>query len=877
MSAIEIRNFAQDVGIGQKNKVPFGLTVLEMAQVFYKDLDNLTAWIKAPVGASVEWFEVPRAVWGRLRPKIDGVLQFGYRLRNDAIKDVFSIVATVVVAVVAPVLAVSLGPILGAVATAALTAGVSLLSQTLFPVGGANQGLGVSIGTGANEGKNESRNFINVESGNNVLAKESYLPIVAGLRRVSLPEIAQPRAFLDPASGIQTLHRVFALYGQHSITDVQVDGVPVEGNDSFEVEIVDGAEDGPTETFINKISFSEDISAELANFSLNETVLVDQDTPENSQPRWERFKTRFDDRVEAINIRLGFSSMIRSTEAGVSVRVPIRMRLRPLGSQDDWTNLPEMHFIGNRSDTALQEITIRWDNNFGIADQTGDISHQFFQNVPPVTAGPLASGTTGDQWQAHPQFVNGSGLRDVTNISGGRNGLRVQLDPTQTPKAAYEIEIIRGYATDQDDLTLSTYVFSSAVHSFFEGYSVSAGWSVVTDQSDFLARVQLVFATTLINRKPCQRPNTALLAIESKGQSVKNVTALCGAMVPDWNGAEWAGAVVTKNPASHYRRFLIDHYERSGTSTALVENETIEAFHDECAAQGYEVSGVFAGPTAADTISAVAEAGFALPAVDVGIGVDWFRDRSADKPAQTFSPRNSSIKLDYYNGIRPSGIRAKFQNENNNFVDDEIEVNNPFYTSFGVYEVQEYATISNPELVRRRAFFDMLQLDRQSRRAWMVETAIEGLVCKKGDMVGVVTDLLDDASFGARVTEVINDNVFRIDQEIPLVSTKSIYSTANVFGESDVFKVGEQSVIFITTPSGVHESSIIAVEGDLIRIADGLGTLDFNGAHLTIGPVSNFLKRCIVREITALDDENARLVLVDEAPEIFEGMEAKFA
>lgn len=877
MKQIAVENFAQDVGLAQRYSIPFGYSVEEIAHYFHDSLENLTAWVKAPHGYHAEWIEVPRCMWRLMRPKIDGVLKFGYRLAKNALKSLFAIVATVAVSVVAPWLAGTslfsvFGTFAGAAATAALTVGVSLLSNTLFPASSAAQQSGYEA-----EGTNNSAAFTNVDSDNNILAKEAYLPVVAGLRRVSLPEIAQPRAFLDPASGLQTLHRIFALNGEHSISEIKVNGVAIEDDDSFRYTVIGGSNEDTTETFVDKTSWQNNISAELSNFTLDDSLLVDQETPSNSEPRWEKFTTRYDPRIEAIYIRLSLTSMIKSSDAGTNVRVPVRVRFREADSDDEWTNLPEIHFIGNLSTTTLQEITLRWDKDFGVADTSGDISHNFFQRVPEATAGTLSSDETGDQWQAHAQFVSDSGLRDVQNISGGRNGIRITLDESQTPKAKYEFEVKRGFASSQSDLTLSSYQYSGQVHSFFEGYSKVAGWSIATAQSDYLGRLQLSFVTSVADIQPCQRPGTALLAIESKGQSIKNVTALCGAKVADWDGEAWTGKTTTKNPACHYYSFLSKFYSHHGTSANLIDDDAIVAFRNECEEKGYEVSGLFAGSTIADTLQTVAVAGLATPAVSIGIGVDWFRDRSSDRPVQTFSPRNcSSISIDINHGSQPMGIRAKFQNEEKDFVDDEIEVNNPFYTSDKFYEVQEYPTITNPDLVLKRAYFDMLQIHYQSRRGWVLDTSIEGLVCEKGDLVGVVTDLLDDSAFGARITAIESSTIFSIDQEIPVAGTDSLYDTDNIFDQSDVFEVGEQSVVFISTVSGVHQSIITGVSGRTIRIADPLPNSDVEGAHITIGPISNFMNRCIVSQVNRLDEERAQLVLVDEAPEIFQALEAKF-
>lgn len=887
MNALTIEAHAQGIGLNQPIPVPLGLNIAEIAARISDRVESLTAWIKAPTGHAVEWIEVPRERWLHIKPKLGGILRFGYRLGKKALKKVFSIVAAVIVAVVAPVLAgtAAFSTLFGTnallAATLATGTAVSLLGQTLFP--SQSSAATSSIGTGVQDAKNESRAFTNVETDNNLLAKEAYLPTVVGQRRISLPEIAQPRAFLDPESGLQTVHRIFALKGEHQITDVQVAGVPVAEDDSYRVQIIEGAEADPTETFVNKISYTEDISAELVNFSLDGTVLVDQDTPANSEPRWERFKTRYDTRLEAINIRLALDNMLKSVSAGTKVRVPVRIRFRKLGSLGAWTNLPEIHFIGNLASTSLQEITIRWDTNFGVADTVGDITHQFFQRVPAATAGPLSSGTTVDQWQAEAQFVSGSGLRDVANISGGRNGVRIKLDPTVTPADEFEFEIKRGFAFDDGSLTTSAYGLAGAVHSLFEAYSVSSNWSVATDQGDFLPRAQLVFSSSVVDRQPCQKPGTALLALESKGKSVRAVTALCGAKVPVWDGETWSGSDLTKNPAAHYRESLHRYLGVRGQSTEIIDQDSIVALYENCVTQGLEVSVMLAEPSYSDAIRSILEAGYATPALMPELGVDWYRDRSGERPVQLFSPRNSTISIEYKSEARPSGIRAKFQNERKNYVDDEVTFGNPFYTSFSGYEVLEYPSISNPDLVERRAYFDLLQLEFQSYRTWVIETATEGLVCKKGDLISVATDLLSDHGFGARVTEVLRPNAFRIDQLVPVQATESLYDIKDIFAVDDLFSVGGQSAIFISGPNGTHQSTITGADGDVIRIKDnmpgvveGETSQDFDGSHLIIGPIENFIHRCVVSQITALSEERSRLVLVDEAPEIHEHMQARF-
>jgi len=848
--------------------VPYGMTVEQMAVATHAYLDGLTAWVRAPEGSGQDWIELPRHMWRHVKPKASDAILYRYRL-NDFVRDLFAVAAAVLVSVAVPFIGSLvgggiLGTVVGGLAGAALGIGAQLAINALFP---AQQSAFQALNSPPAE---RARQFSNVESDSNLLAKESYLPVVAGLRRIAPPEIAYPHFYLD--NGQQAVRRIFALDGHHQISDVQIDKTPVSDFPAIETLIRDGDETTTVQTFVTKVTKPTAVGETLSTFTLDETTLVDQETPSNSEPSPVRFQTIADQKLEEIAIRLQIDSFIKSDEPARKVRLPLRVRFRPKGTDGAWFNLPEIHLVGRDVSTSLKELRLRWDSAFGDDGSGGSVQYEFYQRVPPATR-TLSNGATGNQWQADAHFVNGSGLRDTANISGRRNSIRVTLDPAIYAKQEYEWEIVRGFASEHPTLNTSNYVFLGDVVSFFHARNTSSNWNIPEDQGAYVGRVTIPQATAIINRQPCQRPNVALLALQAKGQTVRNVTALCGRYVMDWDGEAWTGPVVTTNPATHYRQVLHDYLVYHGISTDLIINDQFVAWRQECIDRGYEVSAVHAGASIREVLDAYATAGFARSRFSDGFGVDWFRDRSSDLPAMTFSPRNASVSLEWVMGERPIGIRGKFQNEDRNYVDDEIQVNNPFYTNFTGYEVRGYDSIANPALVERRALFDMLQAHYQGRRAWIVETSIEGLVCDRGDLVSIVTDLLDDAHSGARIRKVYDSTTFSYDQEIPTESTESLFDIGNIFDPANIFTVGEQSVVIVTTPNGSEMRTIVAAEqqaeGWLIRVDEPFSSIDLAGAHFVLGPVSRFTHRCIVSDVARLAEERARVVLVDEAPEIY--------
>ena len=862
MSRISTLHMAGGVGLKQAVPVPFGLNVEEIAMRVHGSTEALCAYVRAPIGCVEEWIEIDRDRWRLIRPKCDDCIMFGYRLHGGGLlKSVFAIASAVIVAASTLVF----GPLGGVIAGI----GLGLVSSLLFPPS-SSQASEAGPTTRA-------RQFSNADSDSNILAKGTAAPIVVGTRRISPPELATPRQTLE--NGTQTIQRIFALTGQHLISDVQVDRAPISDFPAITTEIRDGAEATSITTFVDKISNLKSIGEELSTFSLDAVDLVDQTTPANSEPTPIRFVTIFDANLEEIAIRIRIDTFIKSDSATQSTRVPLRLRFRPKGSTGTWFNLPEIHLVGRDVSTSLKEIRIRWDSNFGVADTAGDISYEFFQRVPPA-AFTLSDGSSGDQWQAHAHFVSGAGLTDTQNISGKRNGLRVTLDEAIFAKQEYEWEVVRGLAVNSTDLVASTYVLSGAVNSLFVAKSASAKWQVPVDQGAYVGRIAMVHAASVVDQAPCQRPKTALLALKSRGQSVRNITILASAYVRDWDGSGWDTLTTTKNPASHYYNVLKDYLEYNKIDTSLIANADFTGWRQECIDRGYEVSATYAGAPISQVLDSIATAGFARRRNGPDFGVDWFRDRSSERPVQSFSPRNATISMQWSHGEKPVGIRARFQNEDEDYRDDEIQINNSEYANFAGYEAQSYDMISNPDLIRRRVYFDILQQQYQTRRKWIIEAAIEGLVCDKGDLIGVVTDLLNDNSSGARIRKIVSPTIFSIDQDIPAQSTQSIFDEPDIFNVDDIFNVGAQSVCLVSTPTGSEMRTITAaektVDGNVIRVDQPFSSTDLEGAHIVLGSSSNFTSRVIVSEVRRKNEERAQLICVDEAPEIFEKLQQRF-
>ena len=506
----------------------------------------------------------------------------------------------------------------------------------------------------------------------------------------------------------------------------------------------------------------------------------------------------------------------------------------------------------------------------------------FWREVPPATA--TLFDHSGTQWEADAAFSFGSGLRDVKDVVGRRHGVRVTVPEEMFFDEGTEWEIIRGSASDESALN-NSYQISGDVVSFCrarnEGTEPTPVWFVPEQQARYPATLSIAHATAIAETHPCQKPGTALIALRSRGQNIRNVTAVMARYVMDWDGSGWNTPVISANPALHARQLLSDFVEYARVAQhsriprfrdmgTLIDDADFVAWRDQCDAMGARVSYLSQGEPVAMVLQSILAAGLARPSLGARLSIDWFRDRSSEQPAITFSPRNSNLRVMYENPIRPMGVRAKFRNRHKDWREDELEVRALVTGNTGNWTREEIRGIDDPDWLRQRLTFDMLRAEHW-RTVYEIETSLEGMALRRGSLIGVVTDLVDDRAHGARVRAVPDPQILDIDQIIP---SQQVLPDMSEIGEGfdfdDLFEVGEQSVVLVTTPDGMEMRAIIGSEQvsrgrGRITLDSPLSSTDVKGAHVSIGSLSNRVRRCIVVDESPRDEFSKTVVAADEA------------
>lgn len=823
---------------------------------------NVTGFVRSH--GSEQWRYVPPEQWPFEYCRLDDdVPSFRFMVRDilhgKGGKNFLLIAATIAVAVLAPAAGAALfgtGTLGAALTSAALQAGGYYLIGKLFPAEAAKQ---------KQIRDDQSDSYSDVTSDSNLLARDAFLPIVAGTRRFSPPDITQPRFSI--VDGLQTVDRVMAWHGPHLNRDVWIDKVSIDGLSAIETEIHDGRAGETTYSFIDKIAAHVQIGSELTNFASDDAIVEDQETPVNSESKPIRFFTPYDDRIEEVTVRIQLNNFYRTDSSG-NIRVPFRLRKRPRGGDDEsWFYFPEWHMKGKSTRLELFELRIREGGYATDIEIDSQLDVTMFREVPPVTLYDLSNGNTGDQWVADSHFDGGTGFTEVKNAVTRRGQIRFNCPVGTFDTEGTEWELVRGYASSESSLNESAYTVGGTVVSFFNAWD-NGGWKIAASQNNVPAAINVLFASAVSDKHPVQKPGTALVALRSKGHPVKNITVLSSGYVMDWGGSAWDNETTTKNPAAWYYHILKMMFDAFGVDTSLIDSASIVAWRTECIAKGYEVSMVIAGQTFGEVLQSIAAAGFARPVFGSGWGVDFIRDRSSEDPVMTFSPFNTTdISFNVEDLELPQATRIKFQNEEKDWLPDEMVVNNPFATNVALQTSRDVKGQSKPDLIRLRELFDQSQAYYQNRQ-WVISTFIEHIGCSLGDMVGIVTDIETDDSSGARISEVVNERTVILNQEIPVVDPDELFDADNIFEIDNLFDAGDVSVLWVFHSGGKQVIEIESVVGRSVQLATDLTDTDIAGAHVVIGPLSRYSKRCYVVGIEPGEDNSATIYCVDEAPEI---------
>lgn len=915
--------FGAYTGDVYRDVMPAGLSIAEIVA----RIPNLPADFDRHGVVCLNGEPVDRRYWRSIRPRVNGPIPVAVTLHVPAGrgggarggggggKNILAIVAAIALIALTSWIgggglaaAGILGEAFAAGATGArlLAAGVGLIGSL------AIQALSPPPAAQAQGAPATAEQPGSASASGNQIGRGNTLPAVVGTHRIYPSHITPPWVEIDGEDEI--VRAAFGLAGPHLLEDIEVAGVPIDGAEDIEVETREGWEDDAALTLVTRQAYTMAPGPELSGYDFatptgeatNTRRLVDQETPSNSAPKWQRVVTR--EAPDQVQMHIGFPQGLRVSmtdpDESMPVRygyLPVRFRIRLKGTST-WSNLPEVHFRGlgdsktGGGDTLFrQSVDLIWQE--GHVDAFGDQAKSVKNAVFAYRTVPGQSSTPSDPgWTAHSHFDPGTGTVNrvggstpaapgttrLRNISLHDDRVKIYLDPATFPKGVYEIEIKRGALVrpGSDAWNPTAYTYSGSVWNLF-GWRTSGSFSYALRESPnqydtaILLRVVSIWDELPI----AAGAGVALVAIEARNRAVDQVSVLASGYVQDWNGVDaWDEWTTTSNPAPHFRQVLAGPLNRRPLAAGQIDDESILAWRAECIGRGYEADAILDGRSVADALNLIAGCGYARPFKSELWGVAYERSRSTEDLVQVFSPRNmADFRWTRAFADLPDHFIATFRDREANYETREIIVYADGYNA-GNAELPEAVDYLGPvteDAVRRRGRYD----HRQARLRSVIFTgraSAEHIVCRRGDHVGLQHDTLSRQSGSARIKEVLKSGSdvtgLRLDGVIPAGEGGDFFDFSNLFSVDDIF-ADEPIGVAIRLKDGStlvkRLASFDDAEQDEVDFQTGFADPGADLAEdclVVSGPIGLEYRSAIVADIAPGEDLTATVAFVDAAP-----------
>ena len=331
--------------------------------------------------------------------------------------------------------------------------------------------------------------------------------------------------------------------------------------------------------------------------------------------------------------------------------------------------------------------------------------------------------------------------RGNISISGAQTSILVKnLRQEGVPKGDYEMRWRR--LTDDTD---SQYIRDEAT------------WSISR---------AIINQPAFNTRKPYCVSELRIQANEQLSSYVDDFNALCHSNIPDWDGSAWTTRT-TSNPASIARYLLTStHGLAKPYSTAKMDDSAWVALWNWCDVNGYEFNFICDSEqsTWARLVQVLA-AGRAAPTTDVDGLWGAVIDRSGKEVKQLFTPRNSwgiNCNRTFYDA--PHALRVSFIDESDDYATKENFVFSDGYSIDGANGTTkatdiiewDYPGVTKWEKIWRMGRYHLAKLLHR-QISTTINTDWEWLVCHRGDLVGIASDVLMNTYGTARIQRLVYD------------------------------------------------------------------------------------------------------------------------
>ena len=356
----------------------------------------------------------------------------------------------------------------------------------------------------------------------------------------------------------------------------------------------------------------------------------------------------------------------------------------------------------------------------------------------------------------------------------------------------------------------------------------------------------------LVTPSPMARIAMRIRATGQTNGIIDQINCIAESVQLCFNGSSWELGV-SSNPADLYRLGLQHPANKRAAADVDLPLENLEAFWQYCDDKGFAFNFVYEDKTSvSEMLADIAAAGRGASVfVDSKRGVAW-DDPTNENVVQHITPRNSSgfqAQRNYRHF--PHAWRIPFVNELKGYSADERVVYADGFdeTNATLFESREFPGITDPDLIWKHARYQDAQ-DRLRPERYSVIMRWDQLRCTFNDLVRLTHHVPLLGQISARVKAVVGQ-VVTLDETVTM-EADAVYAVRFRLASGDTLL---RDVVF-----AVGESSTIEL--------DGAGDVPAVGDLAMFGEAGEESIACRVFSIAHRDKLEARITLVDAAPEI---------
>lgn len=914
-------------------KRPYGSTVLDIVA----SVPNLPQSFMERGEVRINGVEVKRSMWAYTRPKETTVDSHGLSVPlfvtlhlppagggsgGSVAKQIVGLVAAIALTVVTAGIAGGAlatggwflaGSISAKFLAGAIALGGALLISALTPPPNAT--------TNAKSSNDESKGAASI-SGNTAEAG-GPISCVIGTHKVFPQFLTEP--MIEIVDGDEYVEFVGGLNGPHALTDIRVSDAAIESADDIEYELREGWDTDTPITLVTRQAKTSAPQLELSAHTLaddSDIELKHIDNPDIDLPIFHTILSRAKPDHFWLHIVLPEGIYDRATATNV-VAVPFRMRIRALGSST-WINLPEFHLSGKYSAMIRYSINLHFDSDS--EPETVDAipatsGFYYAHNNPPQY---VDSQVIQPEWKASSNFYKAgsydymyksfTGLSTIAHTFPSAYAIDFYLQSSWFGLGSnvYEVQIKRGCAYLTSSFAKSTYLYSSGLYDFFT-YNVRSGGanggsggggggtlrdpSIVADRGNFADTVYLNRVVSVWDEHPVPKSGFAIIAGRAKNRTLSSLSVIASRYVRDYNSStgKWDTWVTTSNPAPHYRDVLTGRLNYDPLPADLIADADLINWRSRCEASSYTCDMVVEDFRTGDLLTTIASCGYARPYQSELYGVIQDYDTSPESPVMMFSPRNSSnFRFEMAFASQPNGWIISYTDKSVNYETQQEIVMDPTYENDSSIDLESisYVGLVTSEKVIKRGLFDFAQV-KYRPVFYYLDANIDSIICRRGDLVMIAHDVVDDLVGFGRIKSVTKNGSNRItsitlDASVPVLGGVQMHDITDMHDIVNMHAVGRRPGVRIQCNDGSYYTYPIYLPSTNY---DGeMSTLPFNGAiplaytplidaledtnyqrgsHVVTGNHSELYIRAKVYAIKPENDFKATITLVDEAPELW--------